>query len=662
MKKFILKSSYQPQGDQPSAIDKLVKNYPGISTLYGVTGSGKTYTIANVIQKIQKQTLIISPNKTLAAQLYEEFSTFFPDNKVCYFVSYYDYYRPESYLPASDIYTPKETRVNQEIERMRIESIASLVNRKDVIIIASVSCIYSLGNPNDYKKATISIAEKQKLKQQDFIKQLLKIEYVRNDIERSFGTFQVFPDVVEIILPYQKEILRVEFWNNVIERISWIHKESRNEIQVLDNALIFPAKYFITTDEKKNNAIKSIEKELHESILKLDNKVYRDRLYNRVHRDIEMIQETGFCQGIENYSAHFEARATGVPPYSLLDFFDEDMLLIIDESHIALPQLKGMYVGDQARKQSLVDYGFRLPSAKDNRPLRFEELEKHFKNVIFVSATPGEYEKEKSTVIAEQIIRPTGIVDPIIEILPRKDQLKILKNQIIKEAEAGYRTLVTVLTKKLAEDMATFLEKEGIKVCYIHHSIKTPQRTEILHKLRAGVFDCLIGINLLREGLDLPEVSLVAIMDADIESFLRDKRSLIQTIGRAARNNNSRVLFFADSISHSMQEAIRETDRRRKLQLDYNKKHNIKSQSINKIIKKSIVGMQNYDQKIHKNKKNTKEEFKNIFLNEEATIKKIKLLEKKMIKAADDLDFETAIFLREEWKKLKKSINALEEI
>jgi excinuclease ABC subunit B len=653
MKKFILQSDYTPCGDQPYAIDQLVKNYPGISTLFGVTGSGKTYTIANVIEKIQKQTLILSPNKTLAAQLYEEFVTFFPHNKVCYFVSYYDYYRPESYIPSSDIYTPKETRINQEIERMRVESIASLINRKDVIVIASVSCIYGLGNPLDYKMATVSIVLHQKIKQNEFIKQLLKIEYYRDDFEKKYGTFQVFPDVVEIVLAYQKEVLRVEFWNNTIERISWLHRENRNEIKILDNALIFPAKYFITSDEKKNKAIKSIEKELVEWAPQLKNKLYEERLYNRVYRDIELISQTGSCQGIENYSAHFESRDSGTPPFTLFDFFEKDMLLVIDESHIAIPQLRGMYIGDQARKQSLVDYGFRLPSAKDNRPLRFDELEKHFNNVIFVSATPSEYEKNKSIVIAEQVIRPTGVVDPVITILPRINQLEVLKNEIEKTTKDGFRSLITVLTKNLAEEMAYYFEKQGIKVCYIHHGIKTIQRTEILHKLRSGIFDCLIGINLLREGLDLPEVALVAIMDADIESFLRDKRSLIQTVGRAARNNNSRVIFFADNISQSMQDAISETARRRELQLKYNKKNNIISQSVHKKIDKNNT---HSNPQFYSNENNTINKVKNQFEIKNDIEKKIKTIEKKMILAADKLNFEEAISLREEWKKLKKVI------
>jgi len=646
---FKIELPFQPKGDQPNAIKELSSERPSISTLLGVTGSGKTFTIANVIQETQKQTIIISPNKTLAAQLYEEFSLFFPKNKICYFVSYYDYYQPESYLPANDIYIPKETKINQEIDRMRIETAASIVNRKDTIVIASVSCIYSIGNPADFKDLAISISLKDKISQNNFMKKLIEIEYKRDDINKIHGTFQVFPETVEIILPYQKEILKVEFLDNKIARISWLSKESREEIKILDNAIIFPAKYFVTTTEKKNKAIKSITEEFDEHINTIINPIYKDRLENRIGQDLELIRETGTCQGIENYSAHFERRKKGEPPFTLFDFF-EDPLIIIDESHLTIPQLRAMYNGDQARKKNLIDYGFRLPSAMDNRPLKFEEIEKHLKNVIFVSATPGEYELTKSKKIVEQLVRPTGITDPKIEILPRTNQLKKLLEEIRNTSSNNMRTLITVLTRVLAEELAEYLEDNEIKVCYIHHEIKTPQRTDILHRLRTGEFECLVGINLLREGLDLPEVGLVTIMDADIESFLRDKRSLIQTIGRAARNTESKVIFFADKITKSMQSAIDETNRRREAQIKYNIENNIIAKTVSRDVKKSIIALA--INKPKEKKINKKEKIENI----EEIIKKIELLEKEMLKAADKLDFKKAIELRKDWKDLKNKL------
>jgi len=598
---FRLHAPFEPTGDQPQAIKELVTSRPDNATLLGVTGSGKTFTIANVIVAQNNPVIIMSPNKTLAAQLYEEFSRFFPENKVCYFVSYYDYYRPESYLPASDMYIAKETRINQEIDRMRIDSVAAAINRKDTIIICSVSCIYALGNPKDFKDLSFSLYLLQKISQKEIISALLKIEYVRNDIDKTkHGTFSVYSQAIEIILPYQKEIVRIEFNSEgIINYIGWLAKETRMEVNTLDTVLIMPAKYFVTTDEKKKKAIKSITEELEHCLSKMTNPVYKERLENRVFRDLELIEMTGGCQGIENYSPHFEGRLAGQTPYTIFDFCD-DPLIIIDESHLAIPQLKAMYIGDQARKSNLVDYGFRLPSAKENRPLQFFEIEQKLKNVIFVSATPGEYELVNSALVVEQIIRPTGIVDPKIEIHGRENQLEYLKGQIDIYINLGYRSLITVMTKKLAEDLALFFEKKNMKVCYLHHMIKTPERTAILHKLRTGEIDCLIGINLLREGLDLPEVGLVAIMDADIESFLRDKRSLIQTIGRAARNTQSKVILFADSISDSMKNAIDETDRRRIIQEAYNLENNIIPISTKRDIDKSIIKKD----KIEKNNNN----------------------------------------------------------
>ena len=658
---FKLKAPFPPGGDQPQAVKKLVSGRPGRSVLMGVTGSGKTYTMAQVIAQQNKPVLVLSPNKTLAAQLYEEFSLFFPENKVCYFVSYYDYYQPESYLPAQDVYIPKETRINSEIERLRVEASASLINRPDTIVIASVSCIYSLGNPSDYRDLAMPIAVGDTISRADLIRQLIFIQYARNDIERMSGTFAVLGSTIEVLLPYQKEKLRIELFGSTVDKLQWVDRNTNAVLTELDNTLIFPAKHFVTTEQKKNTAIKSIEAELAEWLPKLENPLYRERLRSRVSYDLEQLEERGTCQGIENYSVHFDGRKSGEKPYCLFDFFD-DFLLIIDESHIAVPQLRGMYAGDRARKSVLVDFGFRLPSAIDNRPLKFEEIEEYFDDVVFVSATPGDYELALSDQVAEQVIRPTGLVDPVIEIHPRLNQLADLREQITQTTAAGYRTLVTVLTKKLAEELARYLEEHRMKVCYLHHDLKTPQRTELLHKLRVGVFDCLVGVNLLREGLDLPEVALVAIMDADIESFLRDKRSLIQTIGRAARNSESRVIFYADKITQSMKAAIDETNRRRAIQMAYNEEHCIVPTTVRREVTKSISPMQQAIAEASKRKAKTAE--KSAEQKEKAAespdmlLRRIAILEKEMQDAAERFDFETAIKLREEWLALIQRTNA----
>ncbi len=650
-KEFKLKSPFPPAGDQPAAIKGLARNRPGKSLLLGVTGSGKTFTLANVIEKTQKNVLVLSPNKTLAAQLYEEFSLFFPDNKVCYFVSYYDYYQPESYMPAQDIYIPKETKINSEIERLRVEATASIINRNDVIVVASVSAIYSLGNPEDYRNLAFPIKVGDKITRKDLIDKLIFIQYQRNDVDLKFGNFRVIGNTITINLPYIKENLRIELFGDRIDLIEFIDSRDHKFLQALDNFLIFPAKHFVTPQDKRDGAITQIKADLERETAAMTNPLYKERLNTRINHDIDMLRETGYCSGVENYSRYFDGRAPGDAPYSLFEFFGDDFLLIIDESHITLPQLGAMYKGDRSRKNSLIEYGFRLQSAYDNRPLQFEEIEKYFKDVIFVSATPSAYELEHADTIIEQIVRPTGIPDPLIEIYPREGQIEHLIAQINATTEAGYRTLVTVLTKRAAEEMANFLENQKIKVCYMHSDIKTPQRTEMLHKLRLGVFDCLVGINLLREGLDLPEVALVTIMDADIEGFLRNDRSLIQTIGRAARNIHSRVLFYADRITNSMQRAIDETHRRREIQIAHNEKQGITPISVHRDVTKSISSLQEAIA-LASNFKNKKTKIKP--KNAEDAQQLIAQFQEAMQQAAEDLDFEKAIDLRDHIIALQK--------
>ncbi len=650
--RFKLLSPFAAAGDQPQAIEKLSTDRPRQSVLLGVTGSGKTFTLANVIARHNKPVLILSPNKTLAAQLYEEFSLFFPENKVCYFVSYYDYYQPESYMPAQDIYVPKETKINSEIERLRVEATASLINRRDVIVIASVSAIYSLGNPTDYRELTFSLQLGQKISRKELIDKLIFIQYKRNDVESTSGTFKVVGNTITINLPYLRDNLRIELFGDVIELIELVDRREHKVLSTLDNTLIFPAKHFVTTQEKRDAALGLIKADLEREAAAMENPLYKERLLTRISHDIDMIRETGYCSGIENYSRYFDGRLPGQAPYPLFDFFDKDFLLVIDESHIAIPQLRAMYNGDRARKKALIEYGFRLSASYDNRPLQFEEIERYFKDVIFVSATPGEYEVTHADQIVQQIARPTGIIDPPIEIVPREGQLTHLMASIRQTTEKGFRTLVTVLTKKSAEDLALYLEQHKINVCYMHSEIKTPQRTELLHKLRSGVFDCLVGINLLREGLDLPEVALVAIMDADIEGFLRDTRSLVLTIGRAARNTESKVLFYADRLTGSMQQAIQETERRRELQVAYNKEHNITAISVKREVTKSITKLQEDIAKASKGGKKKAAAAK--AENKEQVKLLIEQLEEDMRLAAESLDFEKAIQLRDQILELQK--------
>lgn len=667
MEKFKLVSNYKPSGDQPKAIEELTEGFRDgekHQVLLGVTGSGKTYTMSNVIANVNKPTLIISPNKTLAAQLYSEFKSFFPNNAVEFFISYYDYYQPEAYVVKRDLYIEKDFAVNEEIDRLRLKATTSLIEgRNDVIIVASVSCIYGIGAPDQYAKQILFIKKGQTIERKKLLRQLIDIYYVRNDIEFTRGTFRARGDVVEIIPAYQyEEAIRIEFWDDEIERVSIIDSMTGESIREVESAPIYPAKYFVTTKDQVNIAIKTIEGELKERLKYFwseEKYLEAQRLEQRTKYDIEMMKEIGYCSGIENYSRHMDARPPGSRPACLFDYFPKDFLLIIDESHVTVPQIKGMYNGDRARKETLVEYGFRLPSALDNRPLKFDEFENLVNQVIYLSATPGPYEMEKTGgAFIEQVIRPTGLLDPEIEVRPIKGQIDDLIGEIRDRVEKQERILVTTLTKKMAEDLTDYLDKLNIKVRYIHSDIDALERVEIIRDLRIGDFDVLVGVNLLREGLDLPEVSLVAIIDADKEGFLRSERSLMQTAGRTARNVDGKVIMYADKITNSMQKTISETNRRRKLQTKYNDEYNITPKTVYKskeeiLSSTSIADVRKKDMEIEASFAKVAEPVIK-YMSHEQKQDLIDQMTEEMLIAAKDLEFEKAAYLRDEIEKLQK--------
>ncbi|MDN7023409.1 excinuclease ABC subunit UvrB [Methanoculleus sp. FWC-SCC1] len=639
MTAFNLKADFTPTGSQPEAIGKLARGLEDaeqFQTLLGVTGSGKTFTIANVINEVQRPTLVIAHNKTLAAQLYNEFRDFFPENRVEYFVSYYDYYQPESYIPQRDMYIEKDAQINPKIEQMRLAATASLLSRRDVIVVASVSCIYGLGNPEHFYNMGFEVTVRGRLRRDDLLRRLVDIQFERNDIELAPGRFRVKGDTVDIVPGYFNNIIRIELFGDEVDRISEVDRVTGQRLETMDYFYVYPARHFVVPEHEKMRAIASIRQELEEHLPRLG-MLEAHRLEQRTLYDMEMLEETGSCKGIENYSRHFDGRAPGEKPYCLLDYFPEDFLMVIDESHQTLPQLRAMYHGDYSRKKALVEYGFRLPSAFDNRPLKFEEFERYMQSTIFVSATPGDYELGRSTV-AEQIIRPTGLVDPAVEVRPIEGQVQDVISEIRVTIERGDRILLTTLTKRLAEELSEYLAAQGIRTRYLHSEIDTLERTEIIRQLRLGKYDVLVGINLLREGLDIPEVGFIGILDADKEGFLRDARSLIQIIGRAARNVNSRVVLYADVMTDSIRRAMAETNRRRAIQLAYNRKHNITPQTVRKPIREKVVEITDV-------KHVPKREIPNLLIE----------LEAEMRDAAERLDFERAIALRDTIKKLRES-------
>ena len=655
---FNLVSDFKPTGDQPEAIGKIsesIKNGEKFQTLIGVTGSGKTFTMANIIQKVNKPTLVLAHNKTLAAQLYSEFKEFFPNNAVEYFVSYYDYYQPEAYVAHSDTYIEKDASINDEIDKLRHSATASILERRDTIIISSVSCIYGLGDPKDYKELMLSLRPGMIRDRDDIIKRLVEIQYERNDVNFVRGTFRVRGDVLEIFPAGNDErAIRIEFFGDEIDRITEIDYLTNKVSGERQHVVIFPASHYVTTPERIEAAIKSIEIELEERIkfFKDNDKLLEaQRIEQRTNYDIEMLREIGFCQGIENYSRHITGRAVGEKPYTLMDFFPDDFLIIVDESHVTIPQVRGMYAGDRSRKTSLIDNGFRLPSAYDNRPLNFEEFEENINQILFTTATPGPYEMKNSEVFAEQIIRPTGLLDPLISVRPVENQIDDLVVEINRNIERGERVLITTLTKKMSEDLTNYLLELGIKVKYLHSDIVTLERTEIIRDLRLGKFDVLVGINLLREGLDIPEVSLVAILDADKEGFLRSETSMIQTIGRAARNSNGRVIMYADKITDSMKRAIDETERRRSIQMAYNEKYGIVPKTIKKDVRDSIEATKVAEEvEVYSNMDVSK------IKNQSDISDLIIVLKSEMILAAENLEFEKAAQLRDKIIDLEKNL------
>ena len=650
--KFILKSDYTPKGDQPEAIKELaegIKKGKHHQILQGVTGSGKTFTMANIIQDVQRPTLVLAHNKTLAYQLFTEFKEFFPENAVEYFVSYYDYYQPEAYVAATDTYIAKDSSINDEIDKLRHSATMSLFERRDVIIVASVSCIYGLGDPEEYRKLVLSLRPGQEISPEEVMKELIERQFVRNDFDFSRGTFRKRGDVLDIFPAGNEEkAIRVEFFGDEIDRISEFDSLTGKVISHISHGYIYPASHYATSAEKAAAAITTIKEELKERLAELENQnklVEAQRLEQRTNYDIEMLEEIGFCSGIENYSRHLSQRKPGSRPYTLIDYFPDDFVLFVDESHVSIPQVGGMYEGDRSRKQNLVDFGFRLPSALDNRPLKFPEFEKLINQTVYVSATPGPYEMEKTGgKVVEQIIRPTGLLDPIIEVKPVENQIDDLIENIHETIEKKERVLVTTLTKRMAEDLTDYLSENGIKVKYLHSDIKTIERSEIIRDLRLGKFDVLVGINLLREGLDLPEVSLIAILDADKEGFLRSETSLIQTIGRAARNSEGRVIMYADKITRSMKKAIDETERRRKIQTEFNKKHGITPTTIKKNIAEIIQVTKSTNEIEEVKEEFSHEQVENIIIN----------LETEMYKAAEELDFERAAEIRDQIAKMKR--------
>ena len=657
MDHFELVSEYVPTGDQPQAITELVEGFKQgnqFQTLLGVTGSGKTFTMANIIQALNKPTLIIAHNKTLAGQLYGEFKEFFPNNAVEYFVSYYDYYQPEAYVPSSDTYIAKDSAVNEEIDRLRLSATASLTERRDVIVVASVSCIYGLGSPDDYMGMVVSLRPGMTKDRDQVIRELIDMQYERNDLDLDRSCFRVHGDVLEIN-PAQggDALIRVEFFGDEIDRITEVEPLTGKSLSVLEHVMIFPASHYVVAPEKIRRACDAIDEELKERVVffKQEDKLLEaQRIAERTNFDVEMLRETGFCSGIENYSRHLNGTKAGEPPHCLMDYFKDDYLIIIDESHITIPQIRGMYAGDRSRKTTLVDYGFRLPSALDNRPLNFAEFEQHIDQMLFVSATPNVYEQEHELLRTEQIIRPTGLLDPEVFVRPIEGQIDDLIGEIRKETERKNKVLVTTLTKRMAEDLTEYMKDVGIRVKYLHSDIDTLERAEIIRDMRLDVFDVLVGINLLREGLDIPEISLVAILDADKEGFLRSETSLIQTIGRAARNSDGHVIMYADQITESMRVAIEETERRRRIQQKYNEEHGITPQTIRKAVRDLI----SISRKIAKEEVRFEKDPES--MTKEELEKLIAAVQKKMKKAAAELDFETAAELRDKMMELKKRL------